>query len=44
MSYLNASWRGINSRDKEKRRPELGFRQSWTLAPAGARGFYVNWL
>ncbi len=32
MSYLNASWRGINNRDKEKRRPELGFRQSWTLA------------
>ncbi len=23
---------------------KLVFGQSWTLAPAGARGFYVNWL
>jgi hypothetical protein len=37
MSYLNAVWRGNNSRDKEKRRPDLGFRQSWTLAPDGVR-------
>ncbi len=25
-------------------RPELVFRQSWTLAPAGAWGIYINWL
>ncbi len=24
--------------------PRSVFRQSWTLAPAGARGFYINWL
>ena len=33
MSYLNASYGSLD----KKRRPDLGFRQSWTLAPDGVR-------